>query len=81
MTIETILHNFQTTINTFSIIDWIGLITGLFYIFLVVKENSWCWLFGIVSCSCIAYADFTVYDLHADGGLQIYYVLMIYVNQ
>lgn len=72
----TILQQITTTLTTFSIIDWIGLIAGVIYVSLAAKENSWCWLFGILSCACIAYADFTKYQLYADGSLQIYYVLI-----
>jgi nicotinamide mononucleotide transporter len=55
-------------------LEWIGLLTGLLYIFLAVYEKPVCWVFGIISSACIAWKSFTEYFLIADGFLQLFYV-------
>ncbi len=55
--------------------QWIALITGLTYVILAANEKPLCWPFGIISCSLIAIDDFSVFQLYADGVLQIFYVL------
>ena len=56
--------------------EWTGLVTGIFYVLLAAKEKASCWIFGIISCGCIAYKDITEYHLYADAGLQLFYVVM-----
>ncbi len=57
-------------------LDWIISITAIFYVVLAAKENAWCWIWGILSCSLWAYADFARYNLWVDGTLQIFYAGM-----
>ena len=57
-----------------SITQWVALITGITYVVLASRENPLCWVFGIISCLCIAWDDFTSFKLYADGVLQILYV-------
>ncbi len=57
-------------------LDWSILVTAIVYVVLAVRENAWCWAWGIVSCGLLAYADFTKYNLQVDGYLQIFYVGM-----
>jgi nicotinamide mononucleotide transporter len=57
-----------------SITQWIALISGIVYVVLAARERSLCWLFGIVSCICIAWDDFFSFQLYADGVLQLVYV-------
>jgi len=57
-------------------IEWVVLVTGLFYVILAARENSWCWAWGIISCSFLAYATLYFYDLYFDFLLQLFYVLM-----
>ncbi len=57
-----------------SITQWIALISGVIYVILAAREQSACWLFGIVSCICIAWDDFFSFQLYADGVLQLIYV-------
>jgi len=54
--------------------QWIALISGIIYVILAAREKSLCWLFGIVSCICIAWDDFFSFQLYADGVLQLIYV-------
>ena len=71
------LENVWAGLAAFSILEWIGLITGIIYIILSAQNKIACWYFGIVSCACIAYHDFFGgIKLYSDGVLQIFYVLM-----
>ena len=58
----------------------IALVTGLIYVFLAAKGNRYCWVYGIISCSIIAWQDFYEYKLYADAILQIFYVFVGFVG-
>lgn len=58
--------------------NWIentAVITGLIYLFLSIKQNIWCWLFGIVS-SAVYVVVFFGAKIYADMMVQLYYVIM-----
>jgi len=57
-------------------VEWVGLITGILYVILATYERPLCWVFGIVSCACIAWKSFTDYRLMADVGLQIFFIVI-----
>ena len=57
-------------------VDWVVTITGIIYVILAAQENIWCWFWGFISCSLWAYADFYIYQLYADGVLQLFYAAM-----
>lgn len=59
-----------------DVVEWVGLITGLLYVFLAMQEKVSCWWFGIVSSACIAWKSFTDYFLIADGLLQLFYIVI-----
>ena len=61
-------------------IEWIGLITGILYVILATYEKPLCWVFGIVSCACIAWKSFTDYKLMADVGLQVFYIVIGFIG-
>ncbi|WP_235296712.1 nicotinamide riboside transporter PnuC [Portibacter marinus] len=69
------------TLSGFSIIEWIGLITGVIYVVLSARNRIECWYFGIISCACIAYHDFLGgLQLYSDGILQIFYIIMGFIG-
>lgn len=69
------------TLRSFSVIEWIGLITGIVYVVLSAQNKIYCWFFGIVSCACIAYHDFFGgLKLYSDGILQIFYIIVGFVG-
>ena len=69
------------TLSDFSIIEWIGLLTGIIYVILSAQNRIECWYFGIVSCACIAYHDFFGgLQLYSDGVLQIFYIIVGFVG-
>lgn len=57
-----------------------AVIFGTIYIILVLRENVWCWFFGILSCALWAWATYALYDLWVDGLLNIFYVIMGFVG-
>lgn len=56
--------------------QWVALVSGVIYVILAAREQITCWIFGIISCSVIAWDDFASFKLYADGVLQIIYVGM-----
>lgn len=61
-------------------VDWVVTVTALVYVVLAARQNGWCWVWGIISCSLWAYASFTFYHLWLDALLQIFYVVMGFVG-
>jgi nicotinamide mononucleotide transporter len=59
-----------------GVLGIIALVCGVVYVVLASRAVYISWLFGILSCAIIAYEDFTLYGLIADGWLQIFYILM-----
>lgn len=57
-----------------DLLEWIGLIFGVFYIVAAAKEHFVCWIFSIISTICIAIEDFTKTKLYFDGLLHIFYL-------
>ncbi len=57
-----------------GLLDWFGFITGVICVYLIVKENDWNWLIGIVN-SIILLFVFLKGNLYAQVGLQALYVI------
>lgn len=66
------------TIFNLGALGLVALFSGILYVVLASRARYSAWTFGIVSCSIIAFEDFTKYDLYADGALQIFYVIMAF---
>jgi len=60
--------------------EWMAVLCAITYLLLATRANPWCWAFGIVSSAFWAYADFTLYKLFIDGGLQIFYIAMGFIG-
>lgn len=56
-------------------IEIFGVITGILYVILEVKQNRLLWPLGIVTSAAYVYIFFTG-KFYADMGLQVYYVLI-----
>ena len=69
-------ENIVSELGTYDLLNWLALITGIFYGFLSMLNKPLCWVFGVISCSIIAFKDFTSYHLYFDGVLQIIYVIL-----
>ena len=61
-------------INT-SIIEWLGVLTGLLYVILISFKNITAWLFALLSSSIYVYLCF-ISNLFLETGLQLFYVAM-----
>lgn len=57
----------------YKILETIGTITGLLYLLLIIKENIWCWLFGILGSLITVFLYFHT-KLYLESILNIYYV-------
>ncbi|MCK5169348.1 MAG: nicotinamide mononucleotide transporter, partial [Bacteroidales bacterium] len=60
---------------TNNYIELLGLIFGLLYILLSIKQNIWCWPVGFITSALYVYVFF-VTKFYADMGLQVYYLMV-----
>lgn len=58
----------------FKLLEIAAVICGILYLLLIIRENIWCWLFGILS-SAITVFLFIEYKLYLEAGLNFYYVI------
>lgn len=56
-------------------IEIFGVVTGILYVILEVRQNSLLWPLGIITSATYIYVFFTG-KFYADMGLQVYYVLI-----
>jgi len=57
-----------------KVIENIAAITSLIYLFLLVKENIWCWFFAIISAALSVYLFITV-KLYSEAFLYFTFIL------
>jgi nicotinamide mononucleotide transporter len=58
-----------------TIIEIVGVLSGLLYIFLSIRQDILCWPFGILSSLIYIYVYFTS-GFYADMSIQVYYVFI-----
>ncbi|HEY9559620.1 MAG TPA: nicotinamide riboside transporter PnuC [Anseongella sp.] len=58
----------------FKILEIAGVVCGLLYLLLIIKENIWCWLFGILA-SAITVFLYIEHKLYLEAGLNFFYIL------
>jgi nicotinamide mononucleotide transporter len=56
-------------------IEVFGVVTGILYVILEVRQNRWLWPLGIATSATYVLVFFTE-KFYADMGLQVYYVLI-----
>ena len=56
-------------------IEIFGVVTGILYVILEVKQNRWLWPLGLLTSATYVYVFFAG-KFYADMGLQVYYVLI-----
>jgi nicotinamide mononucleotide transporter len=61
--------------NPDLIIEGLGVITALIYLFFSIRQKIWLWPFGILTSSFYIYVFFKG-RLYADMGLQVYYLII-----
>ena len=57
-----------------TVMDWIGFVTGVICVFLIVREKDINWPIGILN-SIALLAVFWTQKLYAQAGLQVFYVI------
>ncbi len=67
--LSSIVNAFKQT----SITEWLIFITALIYVILAAIENTWCWLFGIISSAFSIYLCYSG-KLFLESGLQVFYI-------
>ena len=70
-----IVQNIKTGFINTSIIEWLGVLTGLLYVILISFKNITAWLFALLSSSIYVYLCF-ISNLFLETGLQLFYVAM-----
>jgi len=60
------------SINT--ILEIITVVLSLTFLFLLIRENVWCWIFGIISSAISIYLFYTT-KLYSESMLYFFYVL------
>lgn len=74
------ISSFRIQVAEQDLLEWIGLFTGVLYVVLAAKQKPSCWIFGIISCACIAWKSFFDYRLIADGILQLFYIVIGFIG-
>lgn len=54
-------------------LEYFGVITGLLYLFLEIRQHKWMWVVGFLTSLTYIFVFFSA-KIYADMGLQIYYV-------
>lgn len=57
-----------------SLLEIISVVFGTLYLILMVRENIWCWIFGILASAITVYLYIHV-TLYLEAGLNVYYIL------
>ncbi len=66
------------SINNFTHLDyieWTAVFLNLIFLVLLIKENKWCWIFGIIA-SAISIYLFIQFKLYSEAVLYFFYVLI-----
>ncbi len=56
-------------------IQWFAVVFSVIYVILAVKENVWCWFFGLIGVA-LSFKVYVDVQLYSDAILQIYYGAM-----
>jgi len=62
-------------LNPFIVVEWLGVVFTLFYNLFLIRENIWCWLFGIL-CSVCGMMVFYHTQLYGQMFLYMFYTAM-----
>ncbi len=75
MTIESMINAIAEVAKCTSAIEWIAIGTALAYVVFAAMENSWCWIFGIISAALYISINFSI-KLYLDAWLSLYYCVI-----
>ena len=70
-TLENIISTFEAT----SILEWMGVVAGVFYVVLLSYKLILAWFFALISSLVYVYLCY-VSNLFLETGLQFFYVVM-----
>ncbi len=60
--------------------ELLAVITGVIYVVLAARNNSWCWFWGIISAAFWTYAVGLIFGLYLDAFLQVFYIVMAVIG-
>jgi len=75
MSLSEFFHHVEETIVATDVITWIATITAVLYVLLALRENVWCWSFGIIS-SALSIAVYYKEQLAYEAVLNFLYVVL-----
>jgi nicotinamide mononucleotide transporter len=75
MSLQDLIVSVSDALAKTTLTEWGILVTALLYIFLVALENSWGWLFGIISSLLSIYLCYSG-KLFLESGLNVFYVII-----
>lgn len=58
-----------------NVIEILAVLFSLSFLFLLIKENKWCWPFGIISSALSVYYFYEI-NLYAESILYIFYIFI-----
>lgn len=61
--------------DIYRIIEICSVVSGLLYIILMIRQNIWCWIFGIISSGLYILSCFHA-KIYLEAGLNFYYVVV-----
>jgi nicotinamide mononucleotide transporter len=61
--------------DIYKTLEIVGTLCSILYLWLLIKENIWCWIFGILA-SIISIVLLTHVTLYAEAILAVYYVII-----
>ncbi|ASU32426.1 nicotinamide riboside transporter PnuC [Mucilaginibacter xinganensis] len=70
-----IVHSIQNWLQHQTLLETLGVITGLLCVYLAARNNIWNWPFAIISVGLYIFIFFSAH-LYADMGLQFYFMAM-----
>lgn len=56
-------------------LEYFGVVTGLLYLFLEIRQHQWMWIVGFITSLIYVFVFFSA-KIYADMGLNVYYVLI-----
>lgn len=75
MSFSDVLANIVLAASKTDLITWSATLTAIVYVFLALKENIWCWSFGIISSGLSIYIYYDQ-SLSYEALLNVFYVAL-----
>jgi nicotinamide mononucleotide transporter len=72
--LENILYRIALEGSQMSLSQWLAFLLGLGYVYLAIKNDPRCWIWGVGSSALWAYSSWFELKLYSDSLLQVIYV-------